>query len=124
MLSNFLLETGIPPHILVPGPFYTPPPALRDLPVGIIGAGAAGLYTAMMLDSLCIKYEILEGSGRHGGRILTHEFTKELPGTPYQYFVSPISRRLYSLLNNATLGMRSDALSGCLPDEAYIRSRA
>ncbi|KAE9402991.1 hypothetical protein BT96DRAFT_815577 [Gymnopus androsaceus JB14] len=77
---------GIAPHKLVPGPLYTPSPALRHLPVGIIGAGAAGLYTAMILDSLGIKYEILEGSARHGGRILTHEFTKELPGAPYQYF--------------------------------------
>lgn len=56
-----------------------------DLLVGIIGAGAAGLYTAMILDDLGIKYEILEGSNRAGGRIRTHRFS----GTnQWNYFVS------------------------------------
>ncbi len=62
-----------------------------SLPVCIIGAGAAGLYAAIILDYLGIKYEILEASGRHGGRLYTHQFNK-LDG-PYQYFVG------YSLLD-------------------------
>ncbi|KAG8835722.1 hypothetical protein FRC17_001513 [Serendipita sp. 399] len=85
-INDFANESGIPEEDLVPGPPYTPPPELASLPVGIIGAGAAGLYTAMILDSLGIKYEILEGSGRHGGRLYTHRFTKV--AGPYQYFVS------------------------------------
>lgn len=62
--------------------------------VGIIGAGAAGLYAAVILDSLNISYEILESSNRIGGRILTHRFDEKAwnnskPGEPdyYDYFV-------------------------------------
>ncbi|KIK62636.1 hypothetical protein GYMLUDRAFT_164923 [Collybiopsis luxurians FD-317 M1] len=77
---------GIDPATLVPGPLYMPPPDLKKLPVAIIGAGCAGLYAAMILDSLGINYEILEASGRHGGRILTHVFTKHMTDHPYQYF--------------------------------------
>ena len=61
-------------------------PEIRALPVGILGAGVSGLYIAMMLDDLGIKYEIMEGSGRTGGRLYTHNFPKN-PGK-YQYYVS------------------------------------
>jgi hypothetical protein len=42
----------------------------------------------MMLDSLGIKYDLMEGSGRTGGRLYTHYFPQN-PGK-YQYFVSSI----------------------------------
>lgn len=65
------------------------------LKVGIIGAGAAGLYAAMLLDSLGIDYDIHEGSGRIGGRIYTYRFDqkawdKATPDEPdyYDYYVS------------------------------------
>ncbi|EOO00388.1 putative l-amino acid oxidase protein [Phaeoacremonium minimum UCRPA7] len=45
--------------------------------VGIIGAGAAGLYAAMLLDSLDIDYDIHEASDRIGGRIFTYRFDQE-----------------------------------------------
>lgn len=61
-----------------------PGEAPKDLLVGIVGAGPAGLYAAMILDDLGIKYEILEGSNRHGGRIRTHHFQSK----PWSYFVS------------------------------------
>ena len=69
----------------------TDKPHIPHLPVCIIGAGVSGLYIAMMLDSLGIKYELIEGSGRTGGRLYTHNF----PNTPkfpnkagkYQYYV-------------------------------------
>lgn len=51
--------------------------------VGILGAGVGGLYTALILDSLNIKYEILEASDRTGGRILTHNFPN---GREYDYY--------------------------------------
>jgi hypothetical protein len=53
-------------------------------PVGILGAGVGGLYTALMLDSLDIKYEILEASDHTGGRLFTYKFpdSKE-----YDYYV-------------------------------------
>lgn len=64
------------------------------LRVGIIGAGAAGLYAAILLDSLGIDYEILESNDRIGGRIFTHRFNKTAwekskPGEPdyYDYYV-------------------------------------
>lgn len=50
--------------------------------VGIIGAGMAGLYTAMILKTLDISYEILEASDRIGGRVYTHRFSDD-PGDYY-----------------------------------------
>lgn len=65
------------------------------LKVGIIGAGAAGLYAALLLDTLGIEYDILEASDRVGGRIYTHRFNEtewsnSTPNDPeyYDYFVS------------------------------------
>ncbi|KAG6012539.1 hypothetical protein E4U41_005306, partial [Claviceps citrina] len=46
----------------------------------IVGAGVAGLYTALILDDLCIpnlEYQVLEASGRVGGRIYTHRFSSD-----------------------------------------------
>jgi NADPH-dependent 2,4-dienoyl-CoA reductase/sulfur reductase-like enzyme len=43
----------------------------------IVGAGVAGLYTALILEKLGIDYEILEASDRIGGRIYTHHFTED-----------------------------------------------
>ncbi|KII90226.1 hypothetical protein PLICRDRAFT_584478 [Plicaturopsis crispa FD-325 SS-3] len=78
-------------------------------PVGIIGAGPAGLYSALILDSLGIKYEILEGSDRVGGRLHTYHFEKK-PGQPqgtHDYYdlgamrfpETPIMTRLFKLFN-------------------------
>jgi hypothetical protein len=64
------------------------------LKIGIVGAGAAGLYAATLLDSLGIDYEILESNSRIGGRIFTHRFDRRAwdaskPGEPdyYDYHV-------------------------------------
>lgn len=60
---------------------------LRFLPgqkVGILGAGIGGLYTALILDSLDIEYEILEASDRTGGRMFTYKFPG---GGKYDYYV-------------------------------------
>ncbi|KAF3907426.1 hypothetical protein ABW21_db0206001 [Orbilia brochopaga] len=62
--------------------------------VGIIGAGICGLYTALLLQSINIEYEILEANpDRLGGRMLTHRFNETAwkaskPGEPdyYDYF--------------------------------------
>ena len=72
----------IDPGVLVP----VNPRPVSPYPVAILGAGVSGLYIAMMLDSLGIKYEILEGSGRIGGRLYTHYFPKN--AGQYQYYVS------------------------------------
>ncbi|KAI5984069.1 hypothetical protein EDD15DRAFT_2484624 [Pisolithus albus] len=47
---------------------------LPDKKVGILGAGIGGLYTALILDSLDIEFEILEASDRVGGRLSTYKF--------------------------------------------------
>ena len=47
----------------------------------IIGAGPAGLRTAMMLKHLKIPYVVLEASERYGGRVYTYHF-KKLEGEP------------------------------------------
>ena len=63
------------------------PLGLPQLPVCIIGAGAAGLYTAMIFESLEIPYQIVEANtpARIGGRMFTYHFPY---GAPYDYFVS------------------------------------
>ena len=68
--------------------FPLPPRALTDdvqPPVGILGAGVGGLYTALILQSLNVSYEIIESTNRTGGRLYTHKFTD---GGFYDYFVS------------------------------------
>jgi len=63
------------------------PPPTADLPVGIIGAGTAGLYTAMIYESLGIDYQIIDADTpeRVGGRLFTHHFS-DTPGS-YDYYV-------------------------------------
>ena len=63
--------------------------------VGIVGAGLSGVYAATVLSSIGVEYQILEASGRAGGRIWTHYFDHDAwqrsqPGQPayYDYFVS------------------------------------
>lgn len=82
--AKLVVKATIDPHrgifTVVPGPqLPTPPPRLPDekqssLPICIIGAGCAGLYAAMILDTLDVPYEILEANDRIGGRIYTHRF--------------------------------------------------
>ena len=64
----------------------TPPPEKGKFKVGIIGAGCAGLFTALILDwlhevvpELEISYDILEASGKErlGGRLYTHKFSEK-----------------------------------------------
>ena len=64
--------------------FSLPVRAVTDEPVGILGAGVGGLYTALILQSLNVSYEILEASNRTGGRLFTHKFPN---GGFYDYFV-------------------------------------
>ena len=65
------------------------PPSVQshdpELPVAIIGAGAAGLRAAMLLQKAKIPYRILEASSRHGGRLFTYHFTNN-PALPHDYF--------------------------------------
>lgn len=81
------------------GNFSGQPTPGGNFTVGIIGAGAAGLYSAILLESLGINYEILEADTRPGGRIYTKYFDEEKweksnPGDPdyYDYYVSLSSR--------------------------------
>ena len=47
----------------------------QNMKVCIIGAGMAGLYSALIFDHLGIKYDLLEANDRPGGRVLTHYFS-------------------------------------------------
>lgn len=78
-LVNFLRSlTGEAPETQAPEQtvLASAPPidAQEALPIGIVGGGVSGLYAAMILQSLGLKYEILEASDRIGGRIFTHRF--------------------------------------------------
>jgi NADPH-dependent 2,4-dienoyl-CoA reductase/sulfur reductase-like enzyme len=84
----------------------TGPAAKLDIPdlplpkpitrLAIIGAGVAGLYTAMILKEKGHEFDIdiLEASERVGGRLYTHRFDNKsdigtpAPGGEYDYFVS------------------------------------
>lgn len=65
-----------------------------EFTIGILGAGVAGLYTALMIDSLGpdsgITYQILEANERIGGRLYTHIFKGDKT-TPDDYYVGPSS---------------------------------
>jgi len=50
--------------------------------VAIIGAGVAGLRTAMLLQSRHIPYKIFEASDRPGGRLFTYQFPSKPPNNP------------------------------------------
>lgn len=67
-------------------------PADSPVTVGIIGAGAAGLYASLIIDSLAdsrITYEIFDANPMKdrsgGGRLFTYNFPN---GGPNDYFVS------------------------------------
>src|SRR4051812_23237931 len=54
-----------------PAPKPSAPRAGDSNVVGIMGAGVGGLYTAIMLQSLDVPFEIIEASDRVGGRLFT-----------------------------------------------------
>lgn len=59
--------------------------AKREYKLCIVGAGMAGLYIALILDTLDIpgiSFDFFEASDRIGGRCLTHEFSK----IPHDYY--------------------------------------
>ena len=66
--------------------FHNPKPT-AELPICIIGAGMAGLYAAMILQSLKIPYQIVDAGTRErvGGRVFTHRFEG---GDSPNYYVS------------------------------------
>ena len=69
------------------------PAPTADLPVAIIGAGMAGLYTAMIFEFLGIAYQIIDADTpeRVGGRVFTYHFSDK-EGS-YDYFVGSIRTR-------------------------------
>ncbi|KAL0567568.1 hypothetical protein V5O48_014428 [Marasmius crinis-equi] len=71
LFQNYLNSQSLPVPTVLPLRVKSPIP---ELPICIIGAGCAGLYAALLLDSLGIPYEILEFNDRIGGRIYTHRF--------------------------------------------------
>jgi Flavin containing amine oxidoreductase len=81
MLS--LYRESRPEH---PGKRPIVPPWYR---VAIIGAGVAGLRTAMLLQWMGIPYKIFEASNRPGGRVFTYHFAskpEENPQGKHDYY--------------------------------------
>ena len=70
-------------------PVLQNPAPTGDLPVAIIGTGAAGLYTAMIFESLGINYHLVDADTRErvGGRLFTYHFPN---GGPYDYYVRKV----------------------------------
>ena len=88
-------HTYIPNHKLSAlKPVLRNPAPTDDLPICIIGAGTAGLYTAMILESLGISYQIVDADTKErvGGRLFTYHFPN---GGPYDYYVSRIRMHRY-----------------------------
>ena len=86
--GNLLPGAPVPtgPHDL---PRYRdPPPALLPGPLKfcIVGAGAAGLFTAMILSDLEISYDFFEGSDRFGGRMFTKYFGQGQDSDWHDYY--------------------------------------
>ena len=75
-------------------PILRNPAPTDDLPICIIGAGTAGLYTAMIFESLGISYQIVDADKKErvGGRLFTYHFPN---GGPYDYYVSRIRMDRY-----------------------------
>lgn len=97
-----------------------------ELKVGIIGGGVAGLYAAILLESLDIDYEILESSKRIGGRVFTHRFDQKAweaskPGQPnyYDYYVSFPASLVISRLLTDLAGRRGYEISRYGLDEPH-----
>jgi hypothetical protein len=102
LLSSYhARHTEIPNHKLSEiKPILKIPLVTPQLPVCIIGAGTAALYTAMILESLEISYHIVDANTRDrvGGRLFTYHFPN---GGPYDYYVHKshlLSRRILTLV--------------------------
>ncbi|KAI1917371.1 hypothetical protein LOZ39_000363 [Ophidiomyces ophidiicola] len=123
LLPNLDIDIGETYDSLPPPPVpLDGAPKLDHIPflkVGIIGAGAAGLFTGLIIDYLNeqvfkkkkfeIQYDILEASkeDRVGGRLYTYNFSSE----PHDYYdvgamrfpENPIMQRLFALFNKLGL---------------------
>ncbi|MCJ1270029.1 hypothetical protein MMC22_009922 [Lobaria immixta] len=114
-------------------PEFHPSEPVKSLPheikVCIVGAGAAGLFTAMIFDwlkekskertipELNISYDIHEAAekDRLGGRLYTHKFPLEHPSDPHQYYDvgamrfpdNPIMKRTFDLFEYLGIHKRS-----------------
>lgn len=86
---------GVPPlgdtdKLPSPPPLHLPPHHPKaPLKVCIIGAGAAGLFTALLIDHLNatvptfnVQYDIFESQAAVGGRLYTYNFSS----TPHDYY--------------------------------------
>jgi monoamine oxidase len=97
------------------GIYRWPPPPIRQR-VGIIGAGAAGLYAAMLLQRRGYDVHILEATNRVGGRILTHYFGCG----DNQYFEAGAMRIPENQFQKPFFDLVED-VNGQLPEKEHIK---
>ena len=81
-------------------PVLNNPDPSNSLPICIIGAGMAGLYTAMIFESLGINYQIVDADTRVGGRVFTYHFPNPNAGA-YDYYVWRVYPRSCQVLTFA-----------------------
>ncbi|KDQ59031.1 hypothetical protein JAAARDRAFT_154248 [Jaapia argillacea MUCL 33604] len=104
-----------------------PGPMHGAIKIGIVGAGAAGLFAAMLLESLRphgFDYEILEADKRVGGRLLTHHFKHGLENDYYDVGAMrfpdiPFMKIVFDLIGNNINFFNNKALTNDELDEAY-----
>ncbi|CAO3594472.1 unnamed protein product [Absidia cylindrospora] len=93
----------------------------KDKKIGIIGAGASGLFSGFLLDSVGFhNYEILEASQRLGGRIHTAYFGKP---EEYRYQeMGPMRIPYANKYKNKTLPVKDHQIVFKLADELNKRN--
>ncbi|KAF5380292.1 hypothetical protein D9757_007910 [Collybiopsis confluens] len=106
IIDDFASKMGINPDSLGPGPLYDPPSELKNLPVGIIGAGCAG-FNIHRNDPRHSRYQLRNHRGIWAAR-RTHSyasFYKECGAMRFPNIF--LMRRTFDLAQKK-LGMGSD----------------
>jgi monoamine oxidase len=86
------------------------------LSVGIVGAGMAGLYSALLLASAGHRVHVFEGSDRIGGRVHTHYFSDE----ENQYYEAGAMRIPHSPFQSILFGLIEYVQSFQLPSDKQV----
>ena len=87
------------------------------LSIGIVGAGMAGLYAALLLRSAGHRVHIFEGADRVGGRVHTHYFS----GEENQYYEAGAMRIPHSPFQSILFDLIKYVQSFRLPSDKQVK---